>query len=149
MYSLAKFPYSPYQPNIWLMSADTFLHKYLDLATNLLRIYWPSKWHFCSSWLISEEICQLWMGGQLGLLIPPHFTMAGSKFCHWCEMGFFKKSPLHADSCFYKSRPPKRKFEEVEPQRERIVVKLRRVISPNLWGLPACWAPDVWEVVTN
>ena len=80
---------------------------------------------------------------------PALSTMDNSQSCHWCEMGFFKKSPLHADSCFYKSRSPKRKFEEVEPQRERIVVKLRRVISPNLWGLPACWAPDVWEVVTN
>ena len=87
------------------------------------------------------------MGGQLGLLIPPHFTMANSKFCHWCEMGFFKKSPLHADSCFYKSRPPKRKFEEVEPQRERIVLKLRKVTSfTNLLGLPDCWIPEVWEV---
>ena len=65
--------------------------------------------------------------------------MADSKFCHWCEMGsrmgFFKKSLLHGDSCFYKLWPPKRKFEEVEPQHERIVLKFRRVAS----------SPEVWE----
>ena len=70
-------------------------------------------------------------------------TMADSKFCHWCEMGsrmgFFKKSLLHGDSCFYKLWPPKRKFEEVEPQHERIVLKFRRVAT----------FPEVWEVVTG
>ena len=86
-------------------------------------------------------------GWPIKITDPSSLTMANSKFCHWCEMGFFKKSLLHADSCFYKSRPPKRKFEEVEPQRERIVLKLRKVTSfTNLLGLPACWIPDVWEV---
>ena len=41
-------------------------------------------------------------------------VMSDSKFCHWCEMGFFKKSNFHVDSCrfFVRVRAVKRKREE-------------------------------------
>ena len=43
------------------------------------------------------------------------------------------------------SNPPKRKIEEVEPQRERIVLKFRRVTS---YPFPEnLFEEDLWEVV--
>ena len=55
-------------------------------------------------------------------------TMANSKFCHWCYMGFFRKSPLHVDSCPNKSvavQAVKRKRQETEVEVYRAQKRLR------------------------
>ena len=47
-------------------------------------------------------------GLQIWTTDPSSITMADSKFCHWCEMGFFRKSALHAISCPLRSLKRKR-----------------------------------------
>ena len=54
--------------------------------------------------------------------------MANPKFCHWCYMGFFRKSPLHVDSCPNKSvavKAVKRKRQETEVEVYRAQKRLR------------------------
>ena len=55
-------------------------------------------------------------------------TKANPKFCHWCYMGFFRKSPLHIDSCPNKSvavQAVKRKRQETEVEVYRAQKRLR------------------------
>ena len=46
---------------------------------------------------------------------PSSLTMDNSQSCHWCELGFFRKSALHGISCPLRSlavKPAKRKRQE-------------------------------------
>ena len=53
----------------------------------------------------------------------------------------FKKPDWLTTPWLTTSNPPKRKFEEVEPQRERLVLKFRRVTSYE-----DLFEEDLWEV---
>ena len=60
-------------------------------------------------------------------------TMAGSKFCHWCEMGFKTKSTFHADSCRFKLKAVKRKRESPKEVKVR---KFRKRLDHYVAAMP-------------